>query len=223
VGRLCRSRGVLFHVDAAQKCGEAGLRRRARLHRPARPHGPQGARPEGCRRTLRPVRAARRPVPLLYGGGQERGCAQARCRRTRSRHGTGLRIAALEMADDCRAHRPAAPAALAGPRRAAGVELNGNACAGVAGHPQRPRSTASRARACCRVPALRSPRDRLRDGQRQPSYVLRALGRGDRLAQSSLAPEPRSLHDGGRDRDRDCAIQRAVGRLRAVAPSEARS
>ncbi|MDQ1308884.1 MAG: Cysteine desulfurase, partial [Pseudomonadota bacterium] len=73
VGRLCRARGVLFHVDAAQSAGKLPLDvERDCIDLLAltahKVHGPKGIGALCVR--LEPRIGL---VPLLYGGGQERG------------------------------------------------------------------------------------------------------------------------------------------------------
>jgi cysteine desulfurase len=101
VGRLCRERGVLFHVDAAQGAGKLPLDvERDCIDLLAltahKVHGPKGV---GALCVRREPRLGL--VPLLHGGGQERGLRSG----TLATHqvvglGTALRIAAVEMQVD---------------------------------------------------------------------------------------------------------------------------
>ena len=59
IGRLCRTRGIVFHTDATQAVGKVPLDVRDAGDRPAQPLRPQDLRPEGDRR---PVRAPGRPA-----------------------------------------------------------------------------------------------------------------------------------------------------------------
>jgi len=220
VGRLCRSRGVLLHVDAAQGAGKLPLD----VERDCidllsltahKVHGPKGIGGLCVRREPRLGL-----VPLLYGGGQERGLRSG----TLPTHqivgmGAAYRIAAAEMARDAARIadlRGQLWRSLAG---LPGVELNG--------HPER------------RVPGILSVAFDGVEGESllfaladlavasgsacasmsaEPSYVLRALGRSDRLAQSTLRL---SL---GRFTTREevefaaARIRAEVTRLREIAP-----
>ena len=220
VGRLCRSRGVLLHVDAAQGAGKLPLD----VERDCidllsltahKVHGPKGIGGLCVRREPRLGL-----VPLLYGGGQERGLRSG----TLPTHqivgmGAAYRIAAAEMASDATRIadlRGQLWRSLAG---LPGVELNG--------HPER------------RVPGILSVAFDGVEGESllfaladlavasgsacasmsaEPSYVLRALGRSDRLAQSTLRL---SL---GRFTTREevefaaARIRAEVTRLREIAP-----
>ncbi|HET7202610.1 MAG TPA: aminotransferase class V-fold PLP-dependent enzyme, partial [Steroidobacteraceae bacterium] len=101
VGRLCRERGVLFHVDAAQSAGKLDVD----VQRDCidllsltahKIHGPKGV---GALCVRREPRIGL--VPLQFGGGQERGLRSG----TLATHqiagmGAAYRIARAEMADD---------------------------------------------------------------------------------------------------------------------------
>jgi cysteine desulfurase len=220
VGRMCRARGVLLHVDAAQGAGKLPIDvRRDCIDLLAltahKVHGPKGVGALVLRREPRLGL-----VPLLFGGGQERGLRSG----TIPTHqvagmGRAFAIAAEEMhADSSRisALRDLLWGALAA---IPGVELNG--------HPSQ------------RAPGILSVTVDGVEGESllyalgdlaiasgsacattssEPSYVLRALGRSDRLAQSTLRL---SL---GRFTTRDevgfaaVRIAAEIERLRAIAP-----
>ncbi len=188
VGRLCRSRGVLLHVDAAQGAGKLPIDVEhdcidllaLTAHKV---HGPKGVGALVLRREPRLGL-----VPILFGGGQERGLRSG----TIPTHqvvgmGRAFAIAVDEMQAD--AARISALRALLFESIAAipGVELNGHPTQrapgilsvtvdGVEGesllHALADLAIASGS-ACASAHA-------------EPSYVLRALGRSDRLAQSTL-------------------------------------
>jgi cysteine desulfurase len=188
IGRLCRERGVLFHVDAAQAVGKLAIDL-ARLPvdflalTAHKFYGPKG---------VGALYIADRPgvqvQPLLYGGGQERGL----------RPGTlpvhqivGLGAAAARAREELPTER-ARLAALrdrlsAGLTAVDGVLVNGGGAeripgivnvsvAGVDGESLfaslEPLAVASGS--ACNTPSG------------EPSYVLRALGRDDRLAGASV-------------------------------------
>jgi cysteine desulfurase len=220
VGALCRERGVLFHVDAAQGAGKLPLDAHAwhvdllalTAHKL---HGPQGV---GALCVRQEPRIGL--VPLQFGGGQERGLRSG----TLPTHqvvgmGAAYRIAAVEMSAD--ANRLAALRIRLWERLATlpGVHLNG--------HPTR------------RVPGILNVTFDGVEGESllfglqdvavssgsacattngEPSYVLRALGRGDQQAQSSLRL---SLGRFTTTEDVDMAAERIraeVLRLRSIAP-----
>jgi cysteine desulfurase len=220
VGALCRDRGVLFHVDAAQGAGKLPLEARAwhidllalTAHKL---HGPQGV---GALCVRREPRIGL--VPLQFGGGQEHGLRSG----TLPMHqvvgmGVAYRIAAAEMTAD--GARIGALRARLWQRLATlpGVHLNG--------HPTR------------RVPGILNVTFDGVEGESllfglqdvavssgsacattngEPSYVLRALGRSDQQAQSSLRL---SLGRFTTQEDVDIAAERVraeVLRLRAIVP-----
>ena len=220
VGRLCRARGVLFHVDAAQGAGKLPLDvERDCIDLLAltahKVHGPKGV---GALCVRREPRLGL--VPLLHGGGQERGLRSG----TLSTHqvagmGAAYRIAAAGMAEEGARIAALRDRLWRGLAAIPGVTLNG--------HPTR------------RAPGILSVTVDGVEGESllyclsrlavasgsacattsgEPSYVLRALGRSDRLAQSTLRL---SLGRFSTAADVDIAVQEitaAVARLRAVAP-----
>ena len=188
VGRLCRSRGVLLHVDAAQGAGKVPLDvaddcidlLSLTAHKL---HGPKGI---GALVVRREPRLGL--VPLVYGGGQERGLRSG----TLPTHQIAGMGAAYRIAGEA---MPTEPARIAGLRdrlwsalrELPGTELNGHPDRRVCGilsvtfdgvegesllYALSDLAVASGS-ACATTSA-------------EPSYVLRALGRSDRLAQSTL-------------------------------------
>jgi cysteine desulfurase len=223
VGRLCRSRGVLFHVDAAQSAGRVPLDvgrdcidlLALTAHKL---HGPKGI---GALCVRREPRLGL--VPLVYGGGQERGLRSG----TLATHqivgmGEAFRIAAAEMAEECGRIAALRERLWTGLVTLAGVMLNG--------HPTQ------------RAPGILSVTVDGVEGESllfaledlavasgsacasasgEPSYVLRALGRSDRLAQSSLRLSLGRFTTADEVDRATRSIRRAVERLRAIAPVEA--
>jgi cysteine desulfurase len=222
VGRLCRARGVLFHVDAAQSAGKLPLDvERDCIDLLAltahKVHGPKGVGALCVR--LEPRIGL---VPLLHGGGQERGLRSG----TLPTHqivgmGVAYRIAALEMAEDSARMARLRDRLWQGLAELPGVELNGHAAQrapgilsitidGVEGESllfALPDLAVASGSACATASA-------------EPSYVLRALGRSDRLAQSSLRLSLGRYTTAGEIELAIAAIQGAIRRLRAVAPRE---
>jgi cysteine desulfurase len=188
VGELCRARGVLLHVDAAQGAGKLALdMQRDKIDLLSltahKVHGPKGV---GALCVRREPRLGL--VPLQFGGGQERGLRSG----TLPTHqivgmGMAYRIAAAEMATDAPRIAALREALWQSLRTLPGIELNGDPVQRVAGIlsvsidgvegesllASLPDLAISTGSACASMTA-------------EPSYVLRSLGRSDRLAQSSL-------------------------------------
>jgi len=188
IGRLCRERGVLFHVDAAQSAGKLPIDVQSdaidllslTAHKL---HGPKGVGALCMRREPRLGL-----LPLQFGGGQERGLRSG----TLPTHqlvgfGAAFRIGRDEMAGEMAriaALRERLWQALA---QLPGVELNGDPVRRVAGILN---VTVDGVEGESLLLALAdlavSSGSACASLHAEPSYVLRALGRSDRLAQSSL-------------------------------------
>jgi len=188
VGRLCRERGVLFHVDAAQSAGKVPIDVQSdaidllslTAHKV---HGPKGIGALCIRREPRLGL-----VPLQFGGGQERGLRSG----TLPTHqivglGSAYRIARESMSVDIpriASLRERLWGVLAG---IPGVELNGDPVRRVAGILN---VTVDGVEGETLLLALAdlavSSGSACASLHAEPSYVLRALGRSDRQAQSSL-------------------------------------
>jgi cysteine desulfurase len=218
VGRLCRERGVLFHVDAAQGAGKLPLD----VQRDAidllsltahKLHGPKGVGALCLRREPRLGL-----VPLQFGGGQERGLRSGTLP-THQVAGMGMayRIAAAEMAGDAVRIAGLRDALWQALREIPGVELNGDPLRRVAGILSVAIDGVEGESLLCALADLAvSSGSACASTSAEPSYVLRALGRSDRLAQSSLRL---SLGRFTTRNDVDRAAQRIreeVLRLRAV-------
>jgi cysteine desulfurase len=221
VAALCRRHGALLHVDAAQAAGRVPVDVGAldvdlmslSAHKI---HGPQGVGALYVRRAPRPAL-----VPLAVGGGQEGGLRPG----TLPVHqivgmGVAFRLAAEEGAAEQARLRALRDRLWAGVATLPGILLNG--------HPER------------RAPHILNFSVEGVDGESllfalgdlvvssgaacsaesgEPSYVLRALGRPDPLAQASMRL---SLGRPSTATDVDAAvlaIRRAVGHLRALAPA----
>ncbi len=221
IGALCRERGILYHTDAAQAVGKIPVAVHAlpvdllsfTAHKL---YGPKGI---GALYVRAGVRA--RVLPLLVGGGQERGlrpgtlpthqivgfaaaCALARAQL----EAEGPRLMAL------REH-------LWGQLRAiGGVHLNGEAAPRVPGILNVSFGGVEGESLVTGLEELAvSTGSACNSASSEPSYVLRALGRDSQLAQSSLrfsfgrftTPEDIDLAA--------AAVQREVRRLRALSPA----
>jgi cysteine desulfurase len=220
VGRACRARGVLLHVDAAQSAGKLPID----VERDCvdllaltahKVHGPKGV---GALCVRREPRLGL--VPLLYGGGQERGLRSG----TVPTHqvagmGRAFAIAAQEMAAEATRIRTLRERLWAALAALPGLRLNGHpvhrvpgilsvTVDGVEGESllqSLPDLAVASGSACASTNA-------------EPSYVLRALGHSDRLAQSTLRL---SLGRFTTCEQIDYAagrVRQEVERLRAIAP-----
>jgi cysteine desulfurase len=188
VGRLCRERGILFHVDAAQSVGKLDLDvQRDRIDLLSitahKVHGPKGV---GALCVRREPRIGL--VPLQFGGGQEHGLRSG----TVPTHqavglGAACRIARAEMVDDAPRIAALRERLWTALRDLPGVLLNGDPVRRVAGILNVSIDGVegeSLLLALCDLAV--SSGSACASTHAQPSYVLRALGRSDRLAQSSL-------------------------------------
>lgn len=188
IGRLCRERGVLFHVDAAQAAGKLPVNvdelgadmLSLSAHKV---YGPKGAGALYLRGSPKS-----RLEPLIHGGGHEWGMRSG----TLATHqvvgmGEAFRLAAAEQAVEAVRLRALRDRLWAGIAGLGGVHINGDAERRVAGLLS----------VCFEgvegeslLFALRelavSSGSACTSASREASYVLRALGRDDQLAQSSL-------------------------------------
>lgn len=221
IGALCRSRGVLFHTDAAQAAGKIPIDVRTlpldfmslTAHKL---YGPKGV---GALYVRSEARAHLQPI--VFGGGQERGLRPG----TLPTH----QIVGFGVACDlARRALPAEPARLAGLRERLwkGLSTLGGAHANGEGAPRVPGILSVSFEGIegeSLVMGLRelalSTGSACNSASGEPSYVLRALGRDTQLAQSTLRlsygrfslPEHIDLAVG--------AIRREVTRLRALSPA----
>lgn len=220
VGAICRQRGVLFHVDAAQGAGKLPIDVQAfgidllslTAHKL---HGPKGVGALCMRREPRIGL-----VPLQFGGGQERGLRSG----TLPTHqivgmGVAYRIAAAEMSVDAARIAGLRDQLWQSLRGLPGIELNGDPERRVAGIlnvsidgvegesllAALPDLAVSSGSACASMTA-------------EPSYVLRSLGRSDRLAQSSLRLSLGRFTTRAEVEAAAARILAEVQRLRALAP-----
>ena len=221
IGAMCRERGIPFHVDAAQSVGkiavDVGTLPVDLLSFTAHKiYGPKGIGALYVRSAMRA-----RLKPVTFGGGQERGMRPG----TLATHqivgfGAACELAAKLLAADAPRLERLRERLWQGLRRLEGVHLNGEAAPrlpgilnvsfeGVEGESL---VTALDELAVTTGSACSS-------ASGDPSYVLRALGRGTQLAQSSLRF---SLGRATTEADIDSAIaavQRQVTRLRGLSPA----
>jgi cysteine desulfurase len=220
VGRLCRERGVLFHVDAAQGAGKLPLD----VERDAidllaltahKVHGPKGV---GALCVRREPRLGL--VPMLYGGGQERGLRSG----TLATHqivglGAAYRIAAAEMEADARRIGAMREQLWQGLATLPGVMLNGHPTQRVPGILSVTFDDVEGESLLYALPSLAvSSGSACATTSGEPSYVLRALGRSDRQAQGTLRLSIGRFSTPQQVAAAIAAIAAAVTRLRAVLP-----
>lgn len=188
IGRLCRERGVLFHVDAAQAAGKLPVDVDAigadllsvSAHKA---YGPKGAGALYLRGSPKS-----RLEPLIHGGGHEWGMRSG----TLATHqivgmGEAFRLAAAEQAEEAARLRTLRERLWQGIVGLGGVHLNGDPERRVAGVLN---VSFEGVEGESLLFALRelavSSGSACTSASREASYVLRALGRDDQLAQSSL-------------------------------------
>jgi len=221
IGALCRARGVLFHTDAAQAAGKIPIDAHAlpvdfmsiTAHKL---YGPKGI---GALYVSDQARASLQPI--LFGGGQERGLRPGTLP-THQIVGFGL---ACELA---RRALPAESARLAGLRQRlwqglSAIEGAHANAEGVACVPGILSVSIEGVEGESLVAGLRelavATGSACNSATAEPSYVLRALGRGTQLAQSSLRL---SFGRFSRPEEIDLAVRaigREVGRLRSLSPA----
>jgi cysteine desulfurase len=223
VGKLCRERGVLLHVDAAQSAGKI------RIHvaeqcvdlmslTAHKIYGPKGVGALYVRRQPRPLMQ-----PLIYGGGQEWGLRSG----TLPTHqivgmGIAYEIAGRDMQADAERLTALRLRLWEGIERLGNVHLNGHPQKRVAGVLNVSFEGVEGESLLYSLPGLAvSTGSACTSASHEASYVLRALGRSDQLAQSSLRF---SLGRFSTESDVDFAISavtEAVKRLRGLAPARA--
>ena len=189
IGALCRSKGVLFHSDGAQAFGKMPLDVEAiRLDLLSisghKIYGPKGVGALYVRR-----RPRTRLLPLIDGGGQERGLRSGTLPTPLCVGlGRAAAIAAVEMAGEADRMRQLRDRLLTNlSRRVPSVRLNGDA-------DQRLPGSLNLCFPGIAAPALieASPGIAISTGSActsaavEPSYVLRALGLPDELANASV-------------------------------------
>jgi cysteine desulfurase len=221
IGAICREHGALLHTDAAQAVGKLPLDLAAlpvdllscTAHKLYGPKG-VGALYVGPRARLE---------PLLYGGGQERGLRPG----TLATHqivGFGAAARLARAALDSEPQRLARLRDRLWQRLGAlpGVLRNGPAHGGLPGLLNVSiEGVEGESLVAALVDVAVSTGSACSSAQREPSYVLRALGRRAALAESSLRlTVGRQTTEADVDRAA-LAIETAIGRLRALAPPSA--
>lgn len=221
IGRSCRERGVLLHVDGAQSVGKipvdvAALHIDLLSFTAHKFYGPKGSGALYVRRRPRIGLA-----PLMFGGGQEGGVRSG----TLATHqivglGAACAIASAELVSDAQRIEALRERLLAGLEALGDIHFNGHpqrriahvlnvSFAGIEGESLifgMPGLAVSTGSAC-------------NSATQEPSYVLRALGRSDALAQGSVRF---SLGKFSTAEDVDYALRvvsNEVQRLRQLSPA----
>ena len=188
IGAICRERGVLFHVDAAQSTGKVAIDLKTlpvdlmslTAHKT---HGPKGVGALYVRRKPRVRLQAQ-----MHGGGHERGLRSG----TLPTHqivgmGEAFRIAREELAHDQVHARALRDRLLDGLHGMEDVLLNGHASQRV---PHNVNLSFGGIEGEALVTGLRglavSSGSACNSASLEPSHVLHALGRSDELAHNSL-------------------------------------
>lgn len=220
IGALCRSRGILYHCDAAQSAGKLELDVEAACIDLTSVSAHKLYGPQGVGALYVADRAGVEVEPLLFGGGQEKRLRPGTLPvRLIAGFGKASALAVAERADDLAHTRGMRKRLWQGIRDLPDLVRNGDddsypgivnvSAAGVEGESlmlgMEPVCVASGS-AC-------------NSASGESSYVLRAMGRSDVLAQSAIRF---SFGRGTSDEDIDVAIERyrwAVAHLRAIAPA----
>ena len=188
IGELCRGKGVLLHVDSAQATGKLdidlqSLKVDLMSFSAHKTYGPKGIGALYVRRKPRVRLEAQ-----MHGGGHERGFRSG----TLATHqivgmGEAFRLAKLEMAAECRSIRTMRDQLLAGMNQMEEVFVNGSLERRV---PHNLNLSFNFVEGESLIMAVKdiavSSGSACTSASLEPSYVLRALGRSDELAHSSI-------------------------------------
>lgn len=188
IGALCRAAGILFHVDAVQSAGKLPLDIQAQCVDLLSLNAHKACGPKGVGALVLNAATVKRVEPILFGGGQQRGMRPG----TLPVHqivgmGETARLLQLEMAEEVQRIAAFRDNLWSGIKDLPGILLNG--------HPeQRIASILTVSVAGVEGESLRFAVDDLavtsgsacNSASGEPSYVLRALGRPDVLAEASL-------------------------------------
>ena len=220
LGELCRARGVLFHVDAAQSTGKAPidlsmLKVDLMSFSAHKTYGPKGIGALYVRRKPRI-----RIEAQMHGGGHERGMRSG----TLATHqivgmGAAFRIAAEEMATENERIRMLRDKLWVGIGTLDEVHLNGDLQRRV---PHNLNASFNFVEGESLMMAIKdlavSSGSACTSASLEPSYVLKALGRSDELAHSSIRF---SIGRFTTEEEIDYAVQllrKHVGKLRELSP-----
>ncbi len=188
IGALCREKGIVFHVDAAQATGkvEIDVKKLPVDLMSLASHKTYGPKGIGALYVCRKPRV--RIEAQMHGGGHERGMRSG----TLPTHqivgmGEAFRLARLEMAQDNEKARALQQRLLDGLKDVEQVFINGNMDHRVAQNLNISFNFVEGESLIMGIKGLAvSSGSACTSASLEPSYVLRALGRSDELAHSSL-------------------------------------
>ncbi|HXP04057.1 MAG TPA: aminotransferase class V-fold PLP-dependent enzyme [Stellaceae bacterium] len=189
IGAICRGRGVLLHTDAAQALGKIPLDVEAMKIDLMSMSGHKLYGPKGVGALYVRRRPRVRLLPLIDGGGQERGLRSGTLPTPLCvGFGKACAIAATEMAGEAARLRGLRERLFASLKtRIPGVQLNGDDRHRLPGslNVSVPGTTAGELIEACPSIAI-STGSACTSASVEPSYVLRALGLGDDRANASV-------------------------------------
>jgi len=220
IGAMCREKGIIFHVDAAQATGKVAIDMATlpvdlmslASHKT---YGPKGIGALYVRRKPRVRLEAQ-----MHGGGHERGMRSG----TLPTHqcvgmGEAFRIAKLEMAQDNAKARALHDRLINGLKDMEQVFLNGHATQRV---PQNINMSFNFVEGESLIMGIKglavSSGSACTSASLEPSYVLRALGRSDELAHSSLRMTIGRWTTEAEIDEAIATIRLNVGKLRELSP-----
>ena len=188
IGEICRARGIIFHCDAVQAAGKieidlAKLKVDLMTVTAHKVYGPKGIGAQYVRRKPRV-----RIEPQIHGGGHERGMRSG----TLATHqivgmGEAFRIAQLEMATENGRIRGLRDRLWKGLSEIEEVHLNGDLEQRIPGNLNVSFNFVEGESLIMGINEIAvSPGSACTSASLEPSYVLRALGRSDELAHSSI-------------------------------------
>lgn len=220
IGRICREKGIIFHVDAAQSTGKVDIDLEKlpvdlMSFSAHKTYGPKGIGALYVRRKPRI-----RLKAMMHGGGHERGLRSG----TLATHqivgmGEAFRIAREEMTEETLRIRKLRDKLLNGIKDMEEVYINGDIDQRV---PHNLNASFNYVEGESLMMAIKdlavSSGSACTSSSLEPSYVLRALGRSDELAHSSIRF---SVGRYTSDEEIDLAVsllKNAVARLRDISP-----
>jgi len=220
IGEICRAKGIIFHVDAAQSTGKtpidlASLKVDLMSFSAHKSYGPKGMGALYVRRKPRVRLEAQ-----MHGGGHEKGFRSG----TLATHqivgmGEAFRIAREEMAVESERIRKLRDRLLAGFKDMEEVYVNGDLQHRVPHNLNVSFNFVEGESLIMGIKELAvSSGSACTSASLEPSYVLRALGRNDELAHSSIRF---TLGRFTTEADIDFAVQllkERIGKLRAMSP-----
>ena len=220
IGAICREKGVIFHVDAAQSTGkvEIDLQRMPVDLMSFSAHKTYGPKGIGALYVRRKPRV--RLKAQLHGGGHERGLRSG----TLATHqivgmGEAFRIAGEELTEECRRIRALRDKLLAGLKDLDEIYVNGDMERRVAHNLNVSFNFVEGESLMMAIKDIAvSSGSACTSASLEPSHVLRALGRSDELAHSSIRF---TLGRFSAEEEVDFAItllKREVARLRELSP-----